>query len=263
MDSEQGQAESTPAGTTDNAPAAPATTEQTADPGTVTANEDAIFDFNEIKGKPELEAAFRSMQSNYTKKTQELAKMRKEAEAKINAYDSFYKDPIAEIQRIAAQNGYTLTKAQAAQLQNESATEPQFNTWNEAVEFISQRTRQDVLNELRPVIEQVNNAKTQSHIQYLDTNYPDWRLYEDGMKETLAKHPSMIDDLDGLYRISVPDSVLKARYTKDALKKLKGETDAALISGGGAQSKDAPAPKKARSFDEAVLLAKQQIANRR
>ena len=76
------------------------------------------------------------------------------------------------------------------------------------------------------------------------------------MKEMLARHPTLVNDTDTLYAMSVPKGLLEQRATKAALAKIKGGTDNAEI--GGNKTTSIPTtdkPTKALSFEESVEFA--------
>src|SRR6476659_713228 len=98
---EGGQATPDSTGTTGNAPNPGAgdsgRAAQTTGNGPVADAIESFFDPASIQGKPELEAAYKQMQSSYTKRMQELSKLR----PKIDAYDRFEKDPLGTMRQIA------------------------------------------------------------------------------------------------------------------------------------------------------------------
>src|SRR5688572_9913001 len=55
--------------------------------------EDSFFDPKSIEGKPELQAAYKQMQSAWTKKMQSVSSNKH----KLEAYDRFEKDPVGTL----------------------------------------------------------------------------------------------------------------------------------------------------------------------
>lgn len=257
---DQGQAETTPEnGTITDAPLTDETTQQTTpaldtdNGGTVADTEDNFFDYNEIKGKPELEAAYKQMQGAFSRKMQGLSEGNKANADKLAAYDAFMKNPQAEIQRMAQQYGMTIGQAQEA-VQNEF--NPQ--SWDDVMTHM----KQQVLQDLQPVFQEVQSVKKQNIESYMDNNFPDWRTYEDQMRDNLGKHPSMASDPELLYRMSVPKNVLDSRATQAALKKLQAQNSNAQVSGGNKTNRQPAQLKKASSFNEAFEMAQQQLSKR-
>ena len=67
----------------------------------------------------------KSLQAGYTKKFQSISEQKK----KIDAYDAFTADPVTQIQNMAKQLGYTVSRADAQKQVNASNWEPQ--SWDE------------------------------------------------------------------------------------------------------------------------------------
>jgi hypothetical protein len=81
------------------------------------------------------------------------------------------------------------------------------------------------------------------------------------MRENLQKHPTLVEDVSKLYRLSVPDDVSERKATQRALAKLEAKTKYGKVSGSpGTTHKTAEAIKPAATFDEAVAQAKRQLA---
>ena len=130
-ENQDGQPETgTQAGTTGTGTSGDTTGQSVIDQGgttggtTGTQSEDIIYDPEEFARitsalPPELQAQAKALQKqlqgNYSKKTAEIAKQR----AEVEAYDAFYKNPAAEVQRLAAQMGYKLTRAEAQEVANQ------------------------------------------------------------------------------------------------------------------------------------------------
>lgn len=233
-------------GTTSETPEIDGNTQQTSQSAPVA--EETFFDYNSIKGNPELEAAYKQMQSAFTKKNQSIAQARE----KIEAYDNFMQNPQASLQQLMQQYGIN-PQAQQAQPQ-------EFNpsSWDDVMSHM----KQQVLQELQPVFNEVQSVKKQNIEAQMDNNFPDWRTYEDEMRDNLQKHPSLAQDPGLLYRMSVPQNILESRATQAALKKLQGQNSNAQVSGGGKTNRQPTSIKKAGSFNEAFEMAKQQLIDR-
>lgn len=258
-----GQSASDPIGTTNNAPrptaaGQPQATQQTTVTGTAT-DEDTFFDPKELD--PALIPAYKSMQKAWSKKTEALKAQRQ----KIDAYDTYMKDPVWFIQRQAAQMGYKVSRAEVEDsFQNTNQApagqwEPQ--TWNEVL----MRAEENVMKRLSPALTAVDgelqNLKRSSIEKILDESAPDWRQYEDEMLQNLKDHPSLAKDPVKLYRISLPPEIMETRAMQAALRKLQQKAESAKV-GGTSTTKQTTAqmPDRHMTFNEAVEHAKTQLA---
>lgn len=240
--------ETTTAQTPASVPGQSDTGSQTTAPGSVET--EPFFNPDSIKGKPELEAAYKQMQSAFTKRMQSVASNRH----KIEAYERFEKDPLGTLTAIAQQYGYALNKPQESKPE-----EFQPQTWNDVIGKAKNEARAEVLKELEPVINQVRDIRKQSIEQNLNDIDPQWRLYEDHMAENLKRHPSLVTDPATLYRISVPVEIQEKMAMQKALAQIEGKK-ANQIPGGSVTTKT-PQPKLPgkMSFDEAAAHAKAQL----
>ncbi len=253
----QGQAAPANSGNGTTAAAPSATQGQSAAPVQTTATSgtsgevESFFDPKSIEHSPELKAAYKQMQGKWTKEMQRF----KEGGKKVEAYDSFLANPLESMQRLAQQYGFNLVQKDPKAKDGEAQTP---KTWDD----VYTRAKQEVLKELQPVLGEVRNLKQQNVEAYLDNRHPDWRTYEDDMLQTLQKHPSLANDPDSLYRLSVPSEVLEARAHKAALAKLKGSGEAGQVSGARATTQTATneAPKIGSSFNDHVAFAKAELA---
>ena len=167
-------------------------------------------------------------------------------------------DPIANIQSLAGQYGYTLPRGQAEQVLQQQG-QGQFNpqTWEEVFNTAEQR----VLQKLNPFLNEVKETRKSQVEKMLDDNCPDWRVYEDQMMKTLQSHPTMVNDPVKLYRMSVPDEILQSRAAQAAIKKLQTKAESSQASSGSSTNKQASdIPKGPMSFQKAVEVAKAQLA---
>jgi hypothetical protein len=246
-----GQVGADSAGTTAEAPTANIAGSEGSAPTSVSAPESAVesfFDPASIRGKPELESAYKQMQSAFTKRMQGVSQDR----SKIDAYDQFSRDPVGTVQRIATQMGYKLV-----QPGNEQPKDWNPQTWDDVLGEAEKR----VLRRMEPVYNELRDLKKQSVETYLDDKYADWRTYEDDMLTTLQRHPSLANDPDSLYRLSVPSEVWEARATKQAMEKLQQRTESGQVAGGTKTTRPvASAPSGPLSFDQAVDAARRKLA---
>lgn len=200
--------------------------------------------------KSQVDAFTKSIQAGFTKKSQEYAANRH----KIEAYDAFEQNPQAVIQQLAQQYGFQL---QGNQQQPQQDWEPQ--NWDEVISRTKEETRQEVLKELAPYLNEVKTLKEQTTEQYFDTKFPDWRTYEDTMRDLIKNHPTLAKDPDTLYRMAVPPEVLQSRATKAALKKIETQSKGAQVSGQSSTTKPTSKPTGKLSFNEAVQVAKTRL----
>jgi len=228
---------------------------------TVTDSEEAIFDPGEFDRltqslTPELQAQARalkkSLQGAFTKKTQEIAKHRQ----KIEAYDAFQRDPVTQIQQMARQMGYSLTRAEAqAQVDNQNEWQPQ--SWDEVL----QKAESKVMERFAPLLTEMQNMKKTAIETQLTDIDPTWHQYEDTMIQNLSAHPTLAKDPIMLYRLSVPPEVFESRATQKALAKLEARTQSSRVSGSSLTSKTPKTgvPEGPISFADAVKIAKARL----
>jgi len=260
--------ETTPAAGTESPKGQPAASQGTT--GQEPA-EDVIFDPVEYDRlakdlpqdlKAQVDAFKKSLQGNYTKKTQELAKNRQ----KVDAYDAFYRDPVTQIQTMAKQLGYTLTRAQAQDMaENQPAQQPgaewEPKSWNEVLQRSKELAMKEIMGQLGPVFNELQSSKKTAIEKQLTEIDPTWHQYEDEMVSNLTAHPTLAKDPIMLYRLSVPPEVFESRATQRALAKLENKASQSKISG---QSTTTKTPKEGMpdgpvSFAEAVRIAKAKL----
>tara|TARA_R100001530_G_scaffold20511_1_gene17080 strand:+ start:2163 stop:2951 length:789 start_codon:yes stop_codon:yes gene_type:complete len=249
----EGQVETDSTGTTVEAPRAseghPVTSSQTTSIGPGETDAESFFDPKDLEGKPELQSAYKHMQGRFTKAMQGV----KGNQPKIDAYDGFLADPVGTLHQIAAQQGYKVVPSDG----KTDSEDWQPNSWGD----VMSRARNEVLRDMGPVLDEVRNLKKQNVETYLDSNYADWRVYEDDMVSNLQAHPSLASDPDKLYQISVPSEILQAKATKEALAKIKGVGEAGKVSGARRTQETSQGPSGPLSLDQAVTVAKQRLAD--
>ena len=237
--------------------------ERTTDAGPSTDAE-AFFDPSDLPD--ELRPAYKNMQKAFTKKMQGI----KDHRQKIEAYDAFMTDPVGQLQTMARQYGYQLTRAEAQQMvQDQQAAggqqpsqgqgqEPQ--TWEDVYRIAEERATQKVLQQISPYLSQVQDMRKNTMETFLDDNCPDWRVYEDDMMGNLRQHPSLVNNPEALYRMSVPPEVLESRATQKALKKLQTKSQSAKVGGkSSVKAGKVEIPDGPMSFAESVEWAKRKL----
>ena len=261
---------------TATAPAATGTTQAAADagqgqaPGTqgtgtstaaapATQAEETFFDPKSVP--EELKPAYNQMRNAFTKKMQGLSQDKN----KVEAYNAFISDPVANMQRFAKQYGYNLTRAEAAAAVNTPGQQGtdlknwQPQSWDEVVSTIEQRAIEKMNERLAPVFQGVQQVTAHNIEQQLTQIDENWRMYEDDMKANISAHPTLVKDVAKLYRMSVPEEVLTRRAVQTALKKLEDKAKGAQVHGSQNTARSAPAPKAAKNFQEAVQFAREQL----
>lgn len=210
--------------------------------------EDSFFDPKSIEGKPELQSAYKQMQSAWTKKMQSVSTHAK----KIEAYDRFEKDPVGTMKALAKQYGIEIPEPKKQEFQPK--------TWDEVINKTKEETRQEVLQELAPYLNQVKEIKKQSIEKQLTDIDPQWQLYEDSMSEMLQAHPTLVADPEKLYRLSVPVEVQEQRAMKKALETLNGKKE--ITPSGGSKTPKTPStqPSGPLSWAQSIELAKAKLA---
>lgn len=261
-----GQPVSAPAGTAGTTEQAPAPAQgqaqdlRDAAAGQAPAPEtDAFFDPSKLP--EELKGPYKQMQAAYTRKSQELAKQRQ----KVEAYDAFSRDPIGSMQQLAAQYGMSLTRAEAKQMvqqqQGNGGTEEwQPKTWDEVLAKAEERAEARILEKFAPLMQNVQRMQASSIEQQLDSIDPNWRIYEDDMRQTMHEHPSLIKDIGKLYRLSVPEEVYTSRAVQAAIRKMESKGKQATVGSKSETPRSMPATRKVSSFQEAVDEAKRMLS---
>jgi len=241
---------------------APGTSQQT--PGSSTITVEELYDPKELEARlanvaPEvanqIRALAKQLHGTFTKKTESISKSRQ----KIEAYDAFMADPVGEIQKLARQYGFQLNQPQSqpsSQGNGNETWEPK--TWDDVISKMRETIMGEVQEYLKPVFSNVQKVTASNIERQLDEIDPMWRTYEDDMKENIRTHPTLVNDVAKLYRISVPEDLLKSKAIQSALKQIEEKTKSANIHGSHSTSRSEPAPKKATSFNEAVAIAREQ-----
>lgn len=216
---------------------------------------------------PEAQAQARALvkqiHSDATRKYQAISQDRE----LLEQARAFVADPIGNMQQIARQHGYQLTRAQAeAAVQQQQGTpswdprsgEPPAD-WETVLSAAEQRAEQRLMQKFAPVIGNVQKLQAQNIEAQLDGMDPQWRSYEDAMRDNLKKHPTLVNDVGTLYRLSVPQEVIEARATQAAIARLQKTTASARVSGTSTARASSPAPRVVKTFADAVEAAKEQL----
>ena len=218
------------------------------------------FDISSLseEGRAAYEQLNKQFKSAFTKKLEGLKKDRD----KVDAYNNFMANPEENLRRTADQYGYKMIpKNQPSQAtQGDGLTEWQPQTWDEVFSRFEERIGKSLMGKFQPVFENIQNL-TSSHIENQLTDIdPDWKLYEDDMTANLKAHPTLARDVSKLYRLSVPEEVLKNKYTQAALKKYEEKAKSAKVSSKSSVSASSAPMNKKLTFDEAVQEAKKRLS---
>lgn len=208
---------------------------------------ESFFDYESIKGT-DLEPAYKEMQRAFGRKNEQL----KSGLDKISQYDNFMQNPVESIRQVAQQHGYQLVQGNP---QDQNGQTQNFSNWDDVMAEAEKR----VMEKLQPMFGEMKNLKQQTIQQNLDTNFPDWRTYEDSMMENLQAHPTLVNNPELLYRMSIPSNVLDARATKRAMQKLQGQNDAGTIQSQSTTTQQASKSPTKMTFDQAVAHARTEV----
>ena len=229
---------------------------QTISDGPGDGGEESFFDPKDVIGTPN-EAAYKSMQGEFTKRLNTF----NEGKGKMDAYDAFMANPELSMQQLAQQYGWSLIKGQPGAQEN-SGEGPEFkpNNWQEVEDHFFARFQDRFRQENEPLVNEVKNLKQQNVRTLLDRDYPDWETYQGEMSQNLQKYPNMVNDVDTLYRMSVPTKVLEQRAFKAAMAKIEGKTGHTEV--GDNKTTSIPTTDKPTgplSFEESVAYARKKV----
>ena len=229
--------------------------DQITDSGTGGTADESFFDPQSIPD--ELQPAYKQMQGAWTKKMQEVSANQK----KIDAYNSFEQNPMDTLKQLSQQYGYSLVQGEQPKAQNGENLE--FESWEQVIQTAEEKAEQRILKKLEPLIGKVSELQQQNTESYLDNNYSDWRMYEDKMVDIVKQHPTLAKDPDMLYEMAIPKNIRQARATKSALSTIQSQAGAAQVSGGSSTTKKPTSkPEGSLSLDEAVEVARAQLASK-
>lgn len=212
--------------------------------------EDSFFDPKSIEGKPELQAAYKQMQSAWTKKMQSVSSNKH----KLEAYDRFEKDPHGTLKAYAKQLGIEIAEPAKQEFKPE--------TWDDVIKKTKDEARAELLKELDPVISQVRDIRKQSIEKQLSDIDPQWQLYEEQMSEMLQAHPSLVTDPAKLYEISLPAEVREQRAMKKALEILNSKKETTPSGGSTTPKTPSTKPSGPLTWEQSIAHAKAELASR-
>lgn len=215
--------------------------------------------------KRQVDAFRKSLQGDYTRKTQKVAEVRKMADA----YQQFLRDPHGTLHEVAKQLGYQVNPMNGSGNQQQSASNmddfaPQ--TWGEVMTKLKESVMAELtphLNEqVSPLLNEMQSIKQQEFESKLNDIDPMWHQYQDDIMQNLRQYPSLMADPKKLYMMSVPTKVFESRMTQNALNRVKKSTSSNSPFSGSQTTKRPGknmSPNKLMSFQEAVEYAKAQL----
>lgn len=243
---DQGQAHGTPDTPVDQAPPE--------------ADSSAEFTSVDINTLPEeLKGTYKSLQADYTRKTQELSKVQKEIQGKASAFDQLSSNPgFAQMMDNIEKFG-TPTPAPTAP-KHELTGEEVLLKILENPQYLKQLVRDEALALVSPLTEKEAERESQSVYTKFTSDtetYPYFKEYETQIAEMLDELPNGIaldkipKYIDSFYKSLVFDRV---RVSNDASKKNENREKAAALSPGSSAA-DASAPKGKMSMQQAFQSA--------
>jgi hypothetical protein len=222
----------------------------------------------DVKGQ--LEAFMKNIQGDYTRKNQALSETRR----KVEAYNAFESDPRGTITQLAQQMGFKLVPAdstgqdaQSDQYQGWTPDKGNPESWKDVTAYLGSMVeglmKKHVGSNMAPVFQQLQEYRKNTIESRLNDIDPSWRQYEESMMSNLSKYPAMANDVELLYRASVPSEVLESRATQKAQARMQNKIKSSQVSGGSTtrtKAEEQNISSKPRSFEEAYQLAKDTLA---
>lgn len=243
------------------------TSEKKEAPKKAAAEESFLGDFDVSTLSEEGRAAYESLnkqfKSAYTKKLEAVKKDRE----KVEAYNNFMSNPEQSLKTAAQQYGYKMVPmnqpAQVQPAQGDELDSWQPQTWGEVrnrlFQEFEQKITEKLMGQLSPVFQNLQNLTASNIEKQLSEIDPDWKMYEEDMTANLKAHPTLARDVSKLYRLSVPEEVLKNRYTQAALKKYEDKAKSAKVSAKSSVSASSAPKNKKLTFQEAIDEAKRTL----
>ena len=219
------------------------------------------FDISTLseEGRLAYEQLNKQFKSAYTKKLESVKKDRD----KVEAYDNFMSRPEENLKRAADQYGFKMVPKNQSSTQapqGDGLNEWQPQTWDEVFSRFEERVSKSLMGQFKPVFDNLQSLTTTNIERQLAEIDTDWKMYEDDMMANLRAHPTLAKDVSQLYKLSVPEDVLKNKYTQAALKKFEEKAKSSKISSKSSVSASSAPVNKKLTFSEAVDEAKRRLA---
>jgi hypothetical protein len=201
-------------------------------------NEPTFFDPKSVP--TELQPAYKQMQGAFTKAMQRISADKN----KVEFYNQFAADPVGNMQKLAAQYGYRMTREQAAEAlatkgsgDQKLPADWQPQSWEEVFSKAEERAAQKIFGQLQPLLNEVKQQKRQTIERQLSEIDPGWQQYEQEMADLIQQVPGLAAHPEKLYRLSVPPEVIESRATQRAIKRLEDKAKATAGAGGSTTTK--------------------------
>lgn len=198
----------------------------------------------------ELKPHFKKMQASFTRAMQ---KVKGDGE-KVALYNKMMEDPEGAVKLLAERVGLSVSRTGSGEVEADSEQE------TDTVRWIRSIINKELGKSLDPMRKENAKVQAQQKIDYLDSRYPDWYLYEDVMADLAKKHPSLKDDLDMLYKLSKSTAEeLNSPSRGKGKGKPKTRKKATVASKASTSGRVQPKEKPAQSIDEAFEQAKRAL----
>ena len=159
-------------------------------------------------------------QPMYTKRSQELAEIRKVADQ----WSQVQQNPWPVINDFLQRAGYKAVSAAEQAAMDTGEFDGQSAQQNP--QAIEQQVNAMLERRLAPLQRSFQERETNNVIAELSREFPDWQQYESEITQNLQQFPNLAFDIQKLYDMSVPGHVRDARAYKRHLKQM--ETRGAL-----------------------------------
>lgn len=222
--------------------------------GTTPQAGDSVADGRYDYGQMTSEQVHKHWQGEYTKKSQELAELRKQMEPMLE----IQRNPLPAIQQYLQQYGYQVVR-QGANNPDDPYGDPQPQPGVDPNMLLSQM-QQYVNQQITPLQQSLQQQVVNNVVQELNTSFPEWEQYEGPIKSNLAKYPNLAHDIDALYNMSVPQQVREARVYQKFLEDQK-RRETTSLPGPAATTPPAVTPDEgtAGDWEKSWAYAKQQV----
>ena len=151
-------------------------------------------------------------QPMYTKRSQELAVVRKTADQ----WQQVQQNPWPVINDFLQRSGLKAVSAAEQEVMNDQMGEPGMADPKAIETMVNQLLAQ----KLAPLQQNLQERETNNVIAELNREFPDWQKYESEITSNLRQLPNLAFDIQKLYDMSVPGHVRDARAYQRHLKQM-------------------------------------------
>ena len=182
-------------------------------------------------------------QGHYTRSQQ----AKSDLEQRISQYQAIEQNPMPYIERFLQMNGLQVSRV------GQQQQEPQYDEYgNEVTPQPQQQPAQqvplEVQNALRQNQLQLQKMQMSQTIRDLNDNFPDWQDHEEAIMKNIREYPTLANDINKLYRMSVPDTVFEARFRKQTIQQNTKRQEHTSLPAASASPAD-PGPKLDSELD--------------